>query len=337
MAAGGSYSIVEYFGGDDGYRCGYCKNEKGNFSHGMWSHTMTVQDYQDLIDRGWRRSGKYVYKPIMNKTCCPQYTIRCHASNFHPTKTHKKTLKRMNKFLSNGEMPVEQNDGKNEGVLEELKCRLKPLSSMLQRTVAIAAGKTQSFLAGEPMDSVHEEGVRPPPQDLLKIDHTDVEEITTSADTDSKSTAPSTPREDAAATPQEKPSHVTPKPGKGADPTRPMCRKAKDIRKERRLQKDQQKQQEGASTSVPPVPLKSTSNQPKLLEDFISESLPTDPLHRLEVKLVPVSFEDPDFLASFEQSAALYARYQTTVHGDSPYECGESEFKRFLCDSPLED
>ena len=22
------------------------------------------------------RSGKYVYKPVMNKTCCPQYTIR---------------------------------------------------------------------------------------------------------------------------------------------------------------------------------------------------------------------------------------------------------------------
>lgn len=36
MAAGNSYSIVEYFGGDDGYRCGYCKNEKGNFSHGEW-------------------------------------------------------------------------------------------------------------------------------------------------------------------------------------------------------------------------------------------------------------------------------------------------------------
>lgn len=36
MAAGGggSPSIVEYFGGEDGYRCGYCKNESGNLSHG---------------------------------------------------------------------------------------------------------------------------------------------------------------------------------------------------------------------------------------------------------------------------------------------------------------
>ncbi|XP_051772698.1 arginyl-tRNA--protein transferase 1 isoform X6 [Ctenopharyngodon idella] len=293
MAAGGSYSIVEYFGGDDGYRCGYCKHENGNFSHGMWSHTMTVQDYQDLIDRGWRRSGKYVYKPIMNKTCCPQYTIRCHALNFHPSKTHKKTLKRVNKFLSKGEMPVERCDEGHEG---------------------------------EPMDSVHEESVRPPPEDPQKIDHSEVQDITTSPDSDStNSTAPTTPKEDAAPASAEKTSSVTPKPGNGADPNRPLCRKAKDIRKERRLQKEQQKQQETVSSSPNPAPSKSSSNQSKSLEEFITESLPNDPLHRLEVRLVPVSFEDPDFLASYEQSAALYARYQMTVHGDAPYECGESE------------
>ncbi|XP_042593469.1 arginyl-tRNA--protein transferase 1-like isoform X4 [Cyprinus carpio] len=299
MAAGGSLSIVEYFGGDDGYRCGYCKHENGNFSHGMWSHTMTVQDYQDLIDRGWRRSGKYVYKPIMNKTCCPQYTIRCHALNFHPSKTHKKTLKKVNRFLSKGEMPVEKHDEGHEGEL---------------------------------MDSVHEEGVQPPPQDPLKIDHSEVQDISTSPDTDTtNSAAPTSPRDDA-----EKTTNVTPKPGKGADPNRPLCRKAKDLRKERRLQKEQQKQQEAVSSSVNPAPSKSASNQPKSLEGFITESLPSDPLHRLEVRLVPVSFEDPDFLASYEESAALYARYQMTVHGDAPYECGESQFKRFLCDSPLE-
>jgi len=33
-AAGSSPSIVEYFGGEDGYRCGYCRNETGNLSHG---------------------------------------------------------------------------------------------------------------------------------------------------------------------------------------------------------------------------------------------------------------------------------------------------------------
>uniref|UniRef100_A0A8C2A4S4 Arginyl-tRNA--protein transferase 1 n=1 Tax=Cyprinus carpio TaxID=7962 RepID=A0A8C2A4S4_CYPCA len=305
MAAGGSLSIVEYFGGDDGYRCGYCKHENGNFSHGMWSHTMTVQDYQDLIDRGWRRSGKYVYKPIMNKTCCPQYTIRCHALNFHPSKTHKKTLKKVNRFLSKGEMPVEKHDEGHEG-----------------------EQRTGHQLAGGDLGPTFTQRCQDP---------------------------------------------------HGADPNRPLCRKAKDLRKERRLLKEQQKQQEAVSSSVNPAPSKSASNQPKSLEGFITESLPSDPLHRLEVRLVrsnppspqfrasfdasyqvyklyqmaihkdppdkptesqvrlvPVSFEDPDFLASYEESAALYARYQMTVHGDAPYECGESQFKRFLCDSPLE-
>ncbi|XP_048059820.1 arginyl-tRNA--protein transferase 1 isoform X1 [Megalobrama amblycephala] len=304
MAAGGSYSIVEYFGGDDGYRCGYCKHENGNFSHGMWSHTMTVQDYQDLIDRGWRRSGKYVYKPIMNKTCCPQYTIRCHALNFHPSKTHKKTLKRVNKFLSKGEMPVERCDEGHEG---------------------------------EPMDSVHEEGVRPPPEDPLKIDHSEVQDIATSPDTDStNSTAPTTPREDAAPASAEKTSSVTPKPGKGADPNRPQCRKAKDIRKERRLQKEQQKQQETVSSSPNPAPSKSPSNQPKSLEEFITESLPNDPLHRLEVRLVRSSPPSPQFKASFDASYQVYKLYQMAIHKDPPDKPTESQFKRFLCDSPLE-
>lgn len=40
---------------------------------------------------------------------------RCHALNFHPSKTHKKTLKRVNKFLSKGEMPVERCDEGHEG------------------------------------------------------------------------------------------------------------------------------------------------------------------------------------------------------------------------------
>ncbi|XP_042342098.1 arginyl-tRNA--protein transferase 1-like [Plectropomus leopardus] len=120
MAGNKSYTIVEYFGGDCGYRCGYCKNDEGNFSHGMWSHTMTVQDYQDLIDRGWRRSGKYVYKPKMNKTCCPQYTIRCHALKFQPTKSHKKILKKINKYISKGELPKIQDDGEPmDSVCEE--------------------------------------------------------------------------------------------------------------------------------------------------------------------------------------------------------------------------
>lgn len=43
---------------------------------GMTAHFLSVEDYQDLIDRGWRRSGKYCYKPSNRTTCCPSYTIK---------------------------------------------------------------------------------------------------------------------------------------------------------------------------------------------------------------------------------------------------------------------
>ncbi|XP_071010916.1 arginyl-tRNA--protein transferase 1 isoform X3 [Oncorhynchus clarkii lewisi] len=293
MAAGSSCTIVEYFGGDDGYRCGYCKNEKGNFSHGMWSHAMTVQDYQDLIDRGWRRSGKYVYKPIMNKTCCPQYTIRCHALNFQPSKTHKKILKKMSKFLSKGEMPTEQGDG-------------------------------------EPMDSLCEEGGLHGP---VKVCHSEVASpVVTAILTEEGDTTPAefeTARKDPVSIPDGRGPETTPKPGVGADPDRPLCRKAKELRKARRLQKEQKRQVGGG------VPASATSNlatpvqltQPKALEEFINESLPDSPLHRLEVRLVPVNDDDPQFMATYEQSAALYACYQMAVHGDTPSECNESEME----------
>ena len=32
--------------------------------------------YQGMIDRGWRRSGLYCYKPDLKRSCCPQYTIK---------------------------------------------------------------------------------------------------------------------------------------------------------------------------------------------------------------------------------------------------------------------
>ncbi len=99
-------SLSEYFysaEGPEGHKCGYCKGTDGSISHGMWSHKLTCLDYQDLLNRGWRRSGKYCYKPIMSKTCCPLYGIRCHVANFQPSCSHKSVLKKMKAYLVSGQ------------------------------------------------------------------------------------------------------------------------------------------------------------------------------------------------------------------------------------------
>ncbi|KAM8852312.1 arginyl-tRNA--protein transferase 1 isoform 3-T3 [Synchiropus picturatus] len=268
MAGSSSYTIVEYFGGDDGYRCGYCKNPIGNFSHGMWSHTMTVQDYQDLIDRGWRRSGKYVYKPIMHKTCCPQYTIRCHALKFQPSKSHKKVLKKMNKFISKGELPKDEIDGEPMDSVCENTCHVEPRMDGQSVKSCAAISDIQNETAEFP----------------VKADEATNEVESSPAGTDSQ-------RNESESHPGRR-TAPAPKPGVGVDPNRPLCRKAKDLRKERRQQKEQMRQQaEGVTSGVSSAP--APSNLPKTLEEFIKESLPENSSHSLE-------------------------------------------FRRFLCDSPLE-
>ncbi|XP_073121150.1 arginyl-tRNA--protein transferase 1-like isoform X1 [Henckelia pumila] len=80
--------------------CGYCKSgARTSISHGLWAQSLTVDDYQALLDRGWRRSGCYLYKPEMEKTCCPSYTIRLKATDFVPSKEQIRVSKRMQRFL----------------------------------------------------------------------------------------------------------------------------------------------------------------------------------------------------------------------------------------------
>ncbi|XP_028936425.1 arginyl-tRNA--protein transferase 1 isoform X8 [Ornithorhynchus anatinus] len=274
-AAGASPTIVEYFEGEDFYRCGYCKNEAGSRSNGMWAHSMTVQDYQDLIDRGWRRSGKYVYKPVMSQTCCPQYTIRCRPLHFQPSKSHKKVLKKMLKFLSKGEM--------SKGNSED-----EPMDSHIEDAVAC------DFELKSKLD-IH--------QSDLKSFSVDREEGLENAKEKNKEKCLREEERDKliqACVEKEKlgsgePSssikvfHASPKPGKGADLSKPPCRKAKDIRKERKRQKlilqNQTDKHICSQIQDEPQPLclpKAEASRSKTIEDFIFSSLPEDAAHQLE-------------------------------------------------------
>ncbi|XP_038613511.1 arginyl-tRNA--protein transferase 1 isoform X4 [Tachyglossus aculeatus] len=327
--AGASPSIVEYFEGEDFYRCGYCKDEAGSRSNGMWAHSMTVQDYQDLIDRGWRRSGKYVYKPVMSQTCCPQYTIRCRPLHFQPSKSHKKVLKKMLKFLSKGEMSKgnSEDEPMDSHIEDAVACDFE-----LKRKLDIHQSDLKS------LDDDREEG-------LEKAKEKNKEKCLREEERDKLIQACVEKEKLGSGEPSSsiKVFHASPKPGKGADLSKPPCRKAKDIRKERKQQKlilqNQTDKLICSQIQDEPQPLllpKAEASKSKTIEDFIFNSLPEDAAHQLEVRLVPVSFEDPEFKSSFNQSLSLYAKYQMAIHKDTAAECGETEFTRFLCNSPLE-
>lgn len=106
--------------------CGYCKSSGfTSVYHGLWAHSITVDDYQDLLDRGWRRSGSYLYKPEMERTCCPSYTIRLKAADFVPSKEQERVLNKMERFLD-GKLDLKRPDQ-----LKDEPCVLKAVRSLV--------------------------------------------------------------------------------------------------------------------------------------------------------------------------------------------------------------
>lgn len=97
--------------GSSSSSCGYCKNKSSSsVSYGILSINMTVEDYEALMLRGWRRCGTYFYKPSMHKTCCPCYTIRLHVNDVTLTKSQRKVLRTMSKYITMGDNPRETED-----------------------------------------------------------------------------------------------------------------------------------------------------------------------------------------------------------------------------------
>jgi len=91
--------------------CGYCADEPGKRSGRAGSHSYGVSPatllfcslYKDLLDRGWRRSGTYLYKPDLKRTCCPQYTIKLDAMEFQPTRSQRQVTNRWNRYILEGD------------------------------------------------------------------------------------------------------------------------------------------------------------------------------------------------------------------------------------------
>ncbi|CAK1586917.1 unnamed protein product [Parnassius mnemosyne] len=304
-----SCSIVEYYAEHERYKCGYCKKSDTSYSHGLWAHTMTVSDYQDLIDRGWRRSGKYCYKPTLDVTCCPSYTIRCKALEFKATKSQKKILKRVNKYLAgdaqqsvsegNPKMSTSQTDehiveNLEEGVEQFMETKRDPKVINIKDIVNINSVELSNIKKGNDAAHPGDESFRSPTSDLIP-----------------GSSNVSSVRKDA-----------------GIDPTKSPCRKAKVLRRERRLEKLKDK---GIDITM----LTNTSkNKEKQLEDLINE-LPDNVKHKLEVKLVRTTPPSAEWLATAKETHEVYVKYQMKIHGDTPEKCTEPKFRDFLVQSPL--
>ncbi|DBA69538.1 TPA: hypothetical protein ACH3X2_012737 [Trebouxia sp. C0005] len=136
-------SIVQFMG-ESASTCGYChSNGDTSLSSGMWCHSLTVDQYQQLIDRGWRRSGCYLYKPNMQQTCCPQYPIRLDVHKFQPNKAQKRVLRKWDRFLAGGPLTASE-DANDEGHSDRSINLNQGFSDKRQKTSHKGQPETQS-------------------------------------------------------------------------------------------------------------------------------------------------------------------------------------------------
>jgi len=80
--------------------CGYCGSAgETSCSDGAVAHALAASTYGALIDDGWRRSGRWLYKPALEASCCAQRTIRVRCESFAPSKSQRKVMRRLETFL----------------------------------------------------------------------------------------------------------------------------------------------------------------------------------------------------------------------------------------------
>ena len=116
-------SLISLYGRMEREGCGYC-NQGGAISWGIVSPRMDARHYLALMKLGWRRCGDYYYRPSNHKTCCPSYPIRLEVSKFQISKSQKKTLRVMKKYLAKQEKGPEQrveDTGNNLGEQVDMK------------------------------------------------------------------------------------------------------------------------------------------------------------------------------------------------------------------------
>jgi len=311
-------SIIEYFADKSASQCGYCGSKNGSYSNGMWGHVMTCQDYQDLIDRGWRRSGRYCYKPTMNKTCCPQYTIKCEATQFKMTKSQKKILKKFrNYIIKGGDLP--KNDFPSSSTAKDLNSDDDSDEYSDEEDIQDEEKADKMDVESAEQDKANDVEAK------LKLDPNVKVQVNTE-----ESLAKTTVSHDVMDSGSKDP---TRKPGKGIgpDPNKPKSKKKKELRKEKALAK----LLAAGKTEADFLAKNAAKNEAKTLEDLTSLEFPPDSHHKFEIRLVNAQTSDATFNESYLDSFNVYKKYQVKIHKDPQSKCSLGQFKRFLCNSSM--
>ena len=239
----------------------------------------------------------------MNKTCCPLYTIKCEALKFKPSKSQKKVIKRFVNYILHdvhSGNKKDATDDDNDGE-ESLVCSETMNQKNEEMEGKVQLKNVEQLEISEKNDEISS------PVVTATLSSSTVEPTATDCDNQNL---------------EKKGKHPI-----GMDPSKPKQGKAKI----RRLEKWKAKHGDADEKLI------KSKNQEKSVEDLL---LPLenakDLKHKWEIRLVHAHDSDKVFSSTLKETVSVYQKYQQVIHNDSPDKCTEKQFKRFLCNSPLQ-
>ncbi|PIA32178.1 hypothetical protein AQUCO_04500049v1 [Aquilegia coerulea] len=317
--------------------CGYCKSVgRTSLSHGLWAHSITVDDYQDLLDQGWRRSGCFLYKPEMDKTCCPSYTIRLKAGDFLPSKEQLRVSKRMQRFLDGtfeGKKPVLLTDESNtfNSAAKQNDSKNSEEKSKEEQSILFFCEQIDDVVHAWGASGEFATGFRFRRASVKKIDHAKkkliegFEDLLYSSNISFQIAAALKRSNISEISPESISEKLTDLLNKKGDLSGFTARACKGHINFHSASK-QNFSHEGSETS-------NTSSQAprsggaKRICMVKKNACPQKKRRKLEIRLRRSSFDPEEY--------ALYRRYQIKVHNDSEDHVMESSYRRFLVETPI--
>lgn len=301
-------TLIMYAPADQPSSCAYCDNPVGDKYDYLFCRSISLDLLEDFMEHGWWRTGQVIFKPRFREVCCPSYALRMPAAKFVPSKSHRHIIRKWSEFLKNGD-PRWENRGR--GTAPEGR-------------VAVSTEEVDS-----PPLAATASNPRP---ELVGIA---VANMTTAVECGTKQERKAEGSGAAERTQRRPKKPVT--PGKGPDPNKPPCKKAKEIRAERRAQKLATRGggKTNLSPSKPPPPRPKRATLQELLE---SHKVPgeEDRKHTLEVRLLSCNPRDPQLSRTLNKAYQLYDKFQEVIHPGKTRFHSPMEFEWGFISTPLQ-
>lgn len=263
------------------------------------SPVISYEIFQKLMVRGWWRTGNIFFTPRVDEICCPSYAIRMKAVDYQLTKKHKRVLNTWNNFLIYGDQRWENR-----------KQKRAESAVIVEVTPIIDNNSNPSVLPTSMLCISRDISITADDHDLLSCTDDDEKKVTNKG--------------------QRQPVRK----GAGPDPNKPPCRKAKDIRAERRRMRKSFSKQDNA-VSGQSLPSKKESLLEMIEKNKIDlESHRDSCKHKLEVKLI--RNDSPEMISTLQEFYDLYVRFQEAVHPGHSRFMGPDVLHWGFIESPLE-